>query len=144
MKKYKFYGWETADVSPADPKYKNIKDPRDLYDKLTEIWCEYTCAPRLRSEWSMENRTMGQCSITAFLAQDIFGGKVYGILRPGGNYHCYNVVGDCVFDLTSEQFGDEKLCYSDDPEQFREVHFAKEEKKQRYEYLKEKLGQMLK
>lgn len=143
MKEYRFYGWETADISPIDTKYSSIKDPRGLYDRLTEIWCEYTCAPRLRSQWCMENQTMGQCSITAFLAQDIFGGKVYGILRKGGNYHCYNVVGDCVFDLTTEQFGDEKLCYSGNPEQLREVHFAKEEKKQRYEYLKEKLEQML-
>ena len=70
----------------------------------------------------------------------IFGGIVRGIQRPDGNYHCYNVVGDCVFDLTSEQFGDEKLIYSeDDPEQFREVHFAKEEKKARYEDLKREL-----
>ena len=81
----------------------------------------------------------GQCSITAFLAQDIFGGEVYGILRPGGNYHCYNVVGKCVFDLTSEQFGDEVLSYEDNPIQSREVHFAKEEKRLRYEYLKERL-----
>ena len=78
-------------------------------------------------------------SITAFLAQDIFGGKVYGILREGGNYHCYNVVGDCVFDLTSEQFGDEKLCYENNPEQFHEVHWQKEEKHQRYNYLKAEL-----
>ena len=60
-------------------------------------------------------------------------------MREGGNYHCYNVVGDRVFDLTSEQFGDEKLIYSeDDPEQSREVHFAKTEKRERYEYLKKK------
>lgn len=82
------------------------------------------------------NPTLGQCSITAFLAQDIFGGKVYGVLRPGGNYHCYNVIGDWRFDLTSEQFGGEALDYENNPEQFREVHFAKEEKRQRYEALK--------
>lgn len=82
---------------------------------------------------------MGQCSITAFLAQDIFGGKVYGIEISGGNFHCYNVIGDCAFDLTSEQFGDEKLDYTDNPEQFREVHFAKDEKRLRYEFLKKKL-----
>lgn len=140
---YKFYGWENADVSPADNKYAKIKDPKMLYDMLSEIWCAETCAPRLRDRWTEENRTLGQCSITAFLAQDIFGGKVYGILRPGGNYHCYNVVGDCVFDLTSEQFGDEKLCYKDNPEQFREIHFAKEEKRLRYEYLRKKLEEML-
>ena len=88
--------------------------------------------------------TLGQCSITAFLAQDIFGGDVYGILRPGGNYHCYNVVNGRTFDLTSEQFGDEELSYEDNPMQSREVHFAKEEKRLRYEYLKEELRKYLK
>ena len=140
---YNFYGWKTADVPPANDEYKNIENPRMLYDILCDIWCEYTCAPRLREGWSAENKTLGQCSITAFLAQDIFGGKVYGILRPGGNYHCYNVIGDCVFDLTSEQFGDEVLDYSDNPEQFREVHFAKQEKLERYEYLKKKLSEKI-
>ena len=90
----------------------------------------------MRDSWSPDNKTLGQCSITAFLIQDLFGGKVYGILRPGGNYHCFNAVGDCVFDLTSEQFGDVRLDYSNCPEQLREVHFAKEEKRQRYEKLK--------
>ena len=136
---YKFYGWEKADVPPVSDEYSRISDPRVLYDMLSEIWCADTCAPRMRDDWTKENMTLGQCSITAFLAQDIFGGRVYGILREGGNYHCYNVVGDCVFDLTSEHFGDEKLCYEDDPEQFREVHFSKEEKRLRYEYLKNAL-----
>ena len=139
MKEYKFYGWQTADVSAVNKEYKEIKDPRHLYDLLSEIWCADTCAPRMRDGWSKENMTLGQCSITAFLAQDIFGGEVYGILRSGGNYHCYNVIGDCVFDLTSEQFGDEVLSYEDNPVQSREVHFAKEEKRLRYEYLKEEL-----
>ena len=97
----------------------------------------------MRDEWTKENRTLGQCSITAFLAQDIFGGEVYGIWRPGGNYHCYNVIGDCVFDLTSEQFQGEVLCYENNPKQFREVHFAKEEKRLRYEYLKTELKKIL-
>ncbi len=121
-------------------KHMKNKNPKELYDILSEIWCADTCAPRMRERWSKENQTLGQCSITAFLAQDIFGGKVYGILRPGGNYHCYNVVGDCCFDLTSEQFGDEILDYRENPEQFREVHFQKEEKRQRYEYLKKRTG----
>lgn len=138
MKNYKFYGWKTADI-----KDSLGRTPRDYYDILSDIWCAETCAPRMRENWSPENKTLGQCSITAFLMQDIYGGKVYGILRPGGNYHCFNDVGGCVFDLTSEQFGDERLDYSDCPEQFREVHFAKEEKKQRYEYLRTKLMERL-
>ena len=89
---YSFYGWEHALVPAITEEYEGIQTPQDLYDALSSIWCEYTCAPRLRGDWTRENRTLGQCSITAFLVQDIFGGKVYGILRPGGNYHCYNVV----------------------------------------------------
>ena len=139
MKEYKFYGWETANIPPLNNSLIGINNPQDLYDALRNIWCADTCAPRMRDGWTKENQTLGQCSITAFLVQDIFGGKVYGILRPSGNYHCYNVVGDCKFDLTSEQFGDEVLDYSDNPEQFREVHFAKEEKRLRYEYLKSEL-----
>jgi len=139
MKEYRFYGWQEADVPAAAEKYKKIRDPRQLYDLLSEIWCADTCAPRMRQNWSMENRTLGQCSITAFLAQDIFGGEVYGVPRGDGNFHCYNVIGDCVFDLTSEQFGEEKLSYVNNPVQLREVHFAKEEKRLRYEYLKKEL-----
>lgn len=136
---YRFWGHEQAEICAITQEYKGIKTPKDLYDALLNVWCEYTCAPRMREDWSKKNITLGQCSITAFLVQDIFGGDVYGILRSGGNYHCYNVVGDCSFDLTSEQFGDEVLDYKNNPQQFREVHFAKEEKKQRYEFLKAEL-----
>ena len=143
MKGYKFYGWKQADVSAITGDYPGIHTPMDLYDALLNVWCEYTCAPRLRDEWSMDNITLGQCSITAFLVQDIFGGRVFGVLRPGGNYHCYNEVDGHIFDLTSEQFGDEVLSYEDNPEQFRENHFQKQEKKERYEYLRKELKRCL-
>ena len=126
MKEYRFYGWQNADVPTVNEEYKKVKNPRHLYDLLSEIWCADTCAPRMRDGWSKENMTLGQCSITAFLAQDIFGGEVYGIRRSGGNYHCYNVIGDCIFDLTSEQFKDEVLSYENNPVQSRDVHFEKE------------------
>jgi len=131
---YRFYGWQTADITD-----ERGLTPRDYYDLLRGIWCADTCAPRMRSAWTPDNPTYGQCSITAFLLQDIYGGKVYGVPREGGTFHCFNAVGDCVFDLTSEQFGDEILCYENCPEQFREVHFAKTEKRLRYEYLREQL-----
>jgi len=136
-KKYRFYGWETADVRDA-----RGLTPRDYYDLLSQLWCEETCAPRLRDRWSENNRTVGQCTITAFLMQDIYGGKVLGVPLPDGNHHCFNVVGDRVFDLTSEQF-DERFDYRDRPEQTREEHFKKEEKRLRYEALKEKLAAIL-
>lgn len=139
MKKYHFYGSDNQKLEEIHPKssgYPGIDNPCDLYDALLSVWSADTCAPRLRDRWTEDNPTLGQCSITAFLTQDLFGGKVYGVLRPGGNYHCYNAVNGVVFDLTSEQFGDEKLNYEDNPEQFREVHFQKKEKKERYEKLR--------
>lgn len=147
MKTYNFYGWKTANCSPLDEKIgAKIKDPRELYDILLKCWTKDTCAPRMQDIWSTENITLGQCSITAFLVQDLFGGKVYGILRPSGNYHCYNDVNGTTFDLTSEQFGAEAaaLSYEGNPEQFREVHFKKEEKYQRYLVLKERVLDYLK
>ena len=130
---YRFHGWECADVK--DPRGLT---PRDYYDLLSGIWCADTCAPRMRKDWTEKNRTLGQCSITAFLMQDMFGGKVYGVPLGDGNYHCFNDVDGCVFDLTSEQFGDTVLDYSHCPEQDRSVHFAKAEKLTRYELLKER------
>lgn len=140
-KSYKFYGWEGA---PEKVRY--------LYDLLSEIWCVETCAPRLRQKWSRENKTCGQCSITAFLVQDILGGDVYGIPLPDGSVHCYNVVDGFLFDLTSEQFDPKfrdgssepgKLRYENNPLQSRDVHFAKEEKRLRYELLKGRLQEIL-
>ena len=136
MSEYHFYGWESADVQD-----KNGLSPAEYYDILSKIWC---AEPRLRNKWSAENKTMGQCSVTAFLIQDFFGGEVYGILRPGGNYHCFNTVGNCIFDLTSEQFGDEILDYSVCKKQSRETHFANEEKRKRYEYLKARITEYCK
>ena len=137
MKKYKFFGWENADSKKNGELFPGIETPRDLYDKLEKAWTKETCAPRLRKEWSEDNKTAGQCSITAFLAQDIFGGEGYGIALPSGGVHCYNVVGDRTFDLASEQFGDVTLDYSKGFLQSREEHFSDRDKYDRYLLLKE-------
>ena len=134
-----FYGWEQATVPALNRDYPGIDTPRDLYDALLGLWCADTCAPRMRGDWTADNPTLGQCSITAFLAQDIFGGKVYGVPLKDGGFHCFNVVDGHRFDLTSQQFGDAKLKYDGCPEQIRAVHFAREEKRQRYEQLRRML-----
>ena len=140
--KYAFFGNDTPPITPA-PEYAALRDQRHLYDLLSDIWCENTCAPRLRPEWSEENKTLGQCSITAFLAQDIFGGEVYGIALEDGGFHCYNAVGDVTFDLTSEQFGGKELVFDRKNPQAREEHFANAEKYERYLYLKRELKKKL-
>ena len=143
MKKYAFYGWDTPSVFPISKEFAGVKDQRDLYDLLSEIWCKETCAPRLRGEWSEENKTLGQCSITSFLVQDIFGGKVFGVPLAGGGAHCYNAVNGVRFDLTSEQFHGEPLVYDDKFEQFRDAHFSDKEKEARYLLLKNELKKKL-
>lgn len=136
---FEHYAGKSLMLPEAEKDYPGIKTPLDLYQVLSGIWCAETCAPRMRDKWTPENMTLGQCSITAFLVQDLFGGEVFGVLREGGNYHCYNKAGGYVFDLTSEQFGDEKLNYDCSIIQSRDIHFSKTEKKSRYEWLKEKL-----
>ena len=122
-----FYGFESAPEAV-----------RDMYNRLLSCWSKETCAPRYRPEWSEENPTLGQCSITSFLVQDILGGEVYGILLPDGAYHCFNEVDGFRFDLTSEQFGDEKLDYDRCVPQSREEHFENADKYARYLLLKQR------
>ena len=127
-----FYGSNSKSVHPIEDEFGFILDQRHLYDLLSDIWCKESCAPRMRINWTKENKTLGQCSITAFLVQDIFGGEVYGVPLEDGNFHCFNVVGDVIFDLTSEQFQGKKLDYKKAIHQTRDEHFKKEEKYKRY------------
>jgi len=144
MKKYYFYGNENVGgISAENHWYKGVETPLDMYDRLEELWCAETCAPRMRVDWSEDNPTLGQCSITAFLVQDVFGGKVYAMTTDNGGLHCYNKIGEVIFDLTSEQFGEKagELVYDCSLLQDRESenHFFKEEKRERYNLLKAKL-----
>ena len=56
---------------------------------------------------------------------------------------CFNSVDGAVFDLTSAQFGDRTLAYGEAVRQSRDVHFAKEEKRLRYESLRKALAEAL-
>ena len=140
---YKFYGSDTPSVSPIKKEFSKITDQRHLYELLNDLWCRQTCAPRMQEQWSKSNKTKGQCSITAFLFQDIFGGEVYGIELHDGSYHCFNKIDDVVFDLTSEQFGNIVLNYNNAVLQKRDDHFSKFEKFRRYLYLKTLLREKL-
>ena len=138
--KRNYYGSEDTGLWIDQEEYPGIHTPQDLYDALSHVWCRYTCTPRMRKDYETSHMTLGQCAITAFLAQDIFGGDVCGIPLEEGGYHCFNVVEDHVFDITSEQFR-EKLNYENTIPQSREIHFQRKEKEERYQYLKKQLKQ---
>ena len=122
-----FYGYENA------PEYV-----RNMYDELLRCWCVETCAVRLRPNWSERNPSLGQCSISSFLFQDIYGGEVWGIPLEGGGVHCFNRVDGFEFDLTSEQFSGAELDYSTAFPQTREEHWSDASKYERYLLLKER------
>ena len=138
MKQYNFYyQGNLEEIHPLDDRYNAISNPFIMYDYLSNgVWREETAAPRMQKDWSKNNKTLGQCSITAFLVQDIFGGEVYGVPLEDGNFHCFNVINNIVFDLTSEQFQEKKLDYTLNFIQSREKHFDKIEKYKRYLMLK--------
>ena len=141
-----YYGAEKSGVYADNPQYPGIHTPQDMYRAMLNVWCAESCAPRMRGEWSDENKTLGQCSITAFLVQDIFGGEVRGIPLADGSVHCFNTVGGVRFDLTSEQFGAaaNTLCYENREIQEREKHFSDADKRQRYELICALLAQRCK
>lgn len=133
-----FYGYDKC-FAPLQTALPGITTPQTLYQALLDCWCAETCAPRMRARWSPENPSLGQCSVTAFLAQELFGGTVRGIPLPEGGFHCFNLACGGVFDLSSEQFGGLILDYSDAVLQSREEHFSKQEKYERYLLLRQRL-----
>ena len=132
-----------AEESEKDSFYGQANAPlavRQLYEDLSLVWCAETCTPRMRKDWTPANASLGQCAVTAFLVQDLLGGTVWGIPLEDGSIHCYNEAQGVVFDFTDAQFEGKKLCYEGNPEQSRAVHFAREEKRERYELLKKRLS----
>ena len=109
-------------IHPINEAYTEIANPIKLYELIVDLWSKETCAFRMQKDWKKENPSLGQCSITSFLTQDIFGGEVYGIKLEDGSFHCYNVVDGIAFDLTSEQFS-YPLVYELQNPQSREIHF---------------------
>ena len=74
--KFKYYGNAIKGIKPINNDFPYIKTHRDLYVALKNVWSKETCSPKFRDAWTKKNPTSGQCTITSFLVQDIFGGDV--------------------------------------------------------------------
>lgn len=48
--------------------------------------------------------THNQCTVTAMVVQDYFGGEILSLLMPNGGTHFLNSIDGKKFDLTSDQF----------------------------------------
>ncbi len=136
-----YYNAGHTELKAVNKIYAGIETPDDLYNALLHCWTRETCTARLRDKYSESNKTAGQCAITAFLVQDIFGGEIREMTTKHG-LHCYNVIDGVAIDLASEQFGEEakNLVYQNNPLQPpREERMAQPGKRERYELLKKNL-----
>ncbi len=72
--------------------------PADLLPRLFGAW-----SPATGSKWRKENPACGQCSVTALVVQDLFGGEI--LKTPVDDaWHFYNQISGSRFDLTESQF----------------------------------------
>ena len=109
-------------------------DILELKELLTESWSEETCSPGLKTNWSKENPSLGQCAITAMIVNDFFGGKIMRCMASSGS-HYYNLIDNQIVDLTVEQFMGERPLYEEGTERTREYLLSNENTKKRYSLL---------
>jgi len=75
---------------------------------LRQAW-----SPATSSLWRAENPAAGQCSVTALLVEERFGGEILKT-RIGTAWHFYNRIGGARCDLTASQFAG-AIAYDDLP-----------------------------
>ena len=110
----------------------------ELKQLLLKSWDAETCVPGLRSEWTNDNPSLGQCAITALIVNDFFGGKIMRCMASSGS-HYYNIIDDEIIDLTVEQFLGEIPQYEDGSERTKDYLLGNEDTKNRYLLLNKRL-----
>lgn len=105
---YRFCGYEHAhEIKPV--KECGASDIGAFYLKCLDAWSADTCSAAFRAKWSADNPSVGQCSITAALVHEFFGGEIAGLPLNGGGMHSFNRINGVIVDLASEQFGKNAL-----------------------------------
>ena len=73
-------------------------DRNKLYHVFKKCW-----SLESSTKWDKCNPSKGQCSVTALVIYDRFGGSILKT-EVNGQWHFYNRIGNQILDLTSEQF----------------------------------------
>lgn len=97
-------GMKLFQVGSQLPDY----DPEKFGERLPSCWSVETA-----STFSEANPAMGQCSVTALVAQDFLGGDI-AKTQVDGAWHYYNILGAQRWDFTASQFA-KPLRYDDVP-----------------------------
>ena len=100
-------------------------------EKLTTIF-KKCWSIESSTKWEEATPSKGQCSVTALVIHDYFGGTILKT-KVNGAWHFYNRVNDQVLDLTSEQFSS-PIYYQDIDSTVDEA--LNDCSQEQYEYLK--------
>lgn len=71
-----------------------ILTPKVFYefmDAFNNVWSKETAFYTVQSEWSLQNKALGQCTPAALVIYDYFGGK---IAYDKVNFHVWNILPD--------------------------------------------------
>jgi len=101
-----------------------------ILNSLKKCWSE-----KSSENWSEENPSRGQCSVTAIVIQDNFGGDIVKTLSKEGQWHYYNRINGISYDFTSDQFP-EPLLYFDLPS--NKIEALSDTSMEQYKYLSDK------
>lgn len=72
---------------------------------LEQSWCAESAYFSDRKNWTKENSAMGQCTVTALIVYDFFGGKIVrGYSQEYKLFHYWNLIDGNKIDLTYSQF----------------------------------------
>ncbi|MCF3642119.1 hypothetical protein LXM94_19305 [Rhizobium sp. TRM95111] len=85
---------------------QRIPDLDDLRRAIAHGWSSETS-----SKWRLDNPALGQCSVTALVAQEIAGGAILKT-AVGSAWHFYNEIDGRRIDFSESQF-DGPIVYDD-------------------------------
>ena len=117
--------------------FMNEIDLTSLKEALEKSWSRDTAYKSVRNKWSIENKSFGQCAVTALLVNKYYGGEIYKADVLGEGYsHFWNILQDgALIDLTRPQFGNKKIRLVNIKKKTPEELLKNEDLKERYELL---------
>ena len=77
---------------------------QDFEKTIPLAWSKETCYEPWQDIWVSENKTKGQCYVTAKLFQDIFGGKIIKAKDTANISHYWNTLDSTEYDFTKSQY----------------------------------------
>ena len=77
-----------------------------LSKKLYLCYSKDLCYPKIKDNWSEDNKSLGMCAITSLIVNDYFGGDICKMYVDQIS-HYFNLIENKIIDLTSSQFNHE-------------------------------------